>query len=112
MRKRPVTYTSMPGPPKKGNYISEYLHQSVPVPKQKMKQIRITGARVLTSDECIKRMREKEEEKQKKALEAKKEKMQGKEKKLRKLTLPQRKQVETKLQRGAEKGKERLEIHN
>ena len=48
-RKRPRTYDSKPGGSgDTGNYISKYLHQAVVVPKQKKKQIRITGARVLT----------------------------------------------------------------
>ena len=41
------------------------LHQAVVVPKQKKKQIRITGARVLTSEEAIKIMQDKEDEKRK-----------------------------------------------
>ena len=44
-------------------YISKYLHQAVAVPKQKKKQVRITAARVLTSEEAIKIMQDKEDEK-------------------------------------------------
>ena len=40
-------------------YISEYLHQSVPVHKENLKRIRLTGARVLTSDEASASTREK-----------------------------------------------------
>jgi len=45
-RKRPLTHSLKPGPPQKGNYISEYLHQLVPMPKQKNKQMRVSGARI------------------------------------------------------------------
>ena len=34
-------------------YICEYLHQSVPVHKENLKRIRLTGARLLTSDEAF-----------------------------------------------------------
>ena len=63
-RKRSRSYDLKPGRSENtGNYISEYLHQAVVVPKQKKKQIRITGARVLTSEEAIKIMQDKEDEK-------------------------------------------------
>ena len=43
-------------------YISEYLHQSVPVRKENLKR---TGARVLTSDEAIWLVQERDQKKQK-----------------------------------------------
>ena len=46
-------------------YISEYLHQSVPVRKENLKRIRLTGARVLTSDEAIRLVQERDQKKQK-----------------------------------------------
>ena len=46
-------------------YISEYLHQSVPVRKENLKRIRLTGARVLTSDEAIQLVQERDQKKQK-----------------------------------------------
>jgi len=66
-RKRPFTQSSKPGPPQKGNCISEYLHQLVSVPKQKNKQMRISGARV-------KMRQDKEGVKKWKAIEVKKRK--------------------------------------
>ena len=44
-------------------YISEYSHQAIPLPKEKPKRIRITGARVLTSDEAMHIVQEKEDAK-------------------------------------------------
>jgi len=41
---------------KKENYISEYLYQTVPMPKLKKKQIRISGTRVLTKNECMRHL--------------------------------------------------------
>ena len=85
-RKRSRSYGSKPGGPEDtGNYISKYLHQAVVVPKQKKKQIRITGARVLTSEEAIKIMQEKEDEKQEKALEKEKRKQERERKKAQKM---------------------------
>ena len=40
------------------NYISKYLIQEVALPKEKTKQVRVSGARVLTSDECMKIVQE------------------------------------------------------
>ena len=72
-RKRSRLYDSKPGGSEDtGHYISKYLHQAVVVPKQKKKQIRITGTRVLTSEEAIKIMQNKEDEKKEKALEKEK----------------------------------------
>ena len=66
LRKRSRTYDLKPGGSEDtGNYISKYLHQAVVIPKQKKKQIRISGARVLTSEEAIKIMQDKEDEKRK-----------------------------------------------
>ena len=77
-RKRSRTYDLKPGGSEDtGHYISKYLHQAVVVPKQKKKQIRITGARVLTSEEAIKIMQDKEDEKKEKALEKRNEKKRG-----------------------------------
>ena len=73
-RKRPRNFTSKPGPSKAGKYISKYLYQPIAVPKQKKKQIRLGGARVLTSEECIKIMQEKENVKKQKELEIQKRK--------------------------------------
>ena len=55
------------------------MHQAVVVPKQKKKQIRITGARVLTSEEAIKIMQDKDEKKEK-ALEKETKRREGEEK--------------------------------
>ena len=51
------------------NYISKYLIQEVTVPKEKNKQIRVSGARVLTSEECMKIVQEREDTKKEKALQ-------------------------------------------
>lgn len=53
------------GPTGEMEYISEYLHQSVPVRKENLKRIRLTGARVLTSDEAIQLVQERDQKKQK-----------------------------------------------
>ena len=50
------------------------------VPKQKKKQIRITRARVLTSEEAIKIMQDKEDEKKEKVLEKEMKGGEGEEK--------------------------------
>ena len=85
-RKRPRTYNSKPGGPEDtGNYISKYLHQAVVVPKQKKKQIGITGARVLTSEEAIKIMQDKEDEKKEKVLKKEKRKEERERKKAEKM---------------------------
>ena len=57
------------GPTGQTEYISEYLNQAVPLPKEKPKRIRITGARVLTSDEAMRIVQEKEDAKKQKELE-------------------------------------------
>ena len=85
-RKRSRTYDLKPGGSEDtGNYISKYLHQALVVPKQKKKQIRIIGARVLTSEEAIKIMQDKEDEKEEKALEKKKRKEERERKKAEKM---------------------------
>ena len=85
-RKRSRSYDSKPGGSEDtGHYISKYLHQAVVVPKQKKKQIRITGARVLTSEEAIKIMQDKEDEKKEKALEKEKRKEERERKKAEKM---------------------------
>ena len=85
-RKRSRTYDSKPGGSEDtGNYVSKYLHQAVVVPKQKKKQIRITGARVLTSEGAIKIMQDKEDEKKKKTLEKQKRKEERERKKAEKM---------------------------
>ena len=56
------------------------------MPKQKKKQVRISGARVLTNDECIKHLREKETEKQKKEQKLKEKKERKKFEKTRPAT--------------------------
>ena len=53
------------GPTGEMEYISEYLHQSVPVCKENLKRIRLTGARVLTSDEAIRLVQERDQKKRK-----------------------------------------------
>ena len=52
--------------------ISKYLIQ-VTVPKEKTKQVRVSGARVLTSDECMKIEQEREDAKKKRPFNYKKE---------------------------------------
>ena len=85
-RKRSRTYDLKPGGSEDtGHYISKYLHQAVVVPKQKKKQIRITGARVLTSEEAIKIMQDKEDEKKEKVLEKEKRKEKRERKKAEKM---------------------------
>ena len=65
-RKRSRSYDLKPGGSEDtGHYISKYLHQAVVVPKQKKKQVRITGARVLTSEEAIKSCKTKKMKKRK-----------------------------------------------
>ena len=87
-RKRSRTYDLKPGGSEDtGHYISKYLHQAVVVPKQKKKQIRITGARVLTSEEAIKIMQDKEDEKKEKALEKEKRKEERERKKAEKMVV-------------------------
>ena len=54
------------------NYISKYLIQEVALPKEKTKQVRVSGARVLTSDECMKIVQEREDAKKEKALQLQK----------------------------------------
>lgn len=61
-RKRPIVGAKF-GPMGHTEYISEYLHQAVPLPKENPKRIRITGARVLTSDEAMRIVQEKEDAK-------------------------------------------------
>ena len=63
------------------NYISKFLIQEVTVPKQKPKQVRVSGARVLTSDECMKIVQEREDAKKEKALQLQKRKEDRKRKK-------------------------------
>ena len=64
--KRSRSYDLKPGGSEDtGHYISKYLYQAVVVTKQKKKQIRITGARVLTSEEAIKIMQDKKDEEKK-----------------------------------------------
>ena len=72
-RKRPIVGTKL-GPTGETEYISEYLHQAVPVRKENPKRIRLTGARVLTSDEAMQLVRQKEDEKKQKELEKRKTK--------------------------------------
>ena len=87
-RKRPLPYKSRPeGPEDSGKYISKYLHQAVIVPKQKKKLIRLTGARVLTSEEAMKMMQEKQDAKQKQALEKEKRKEERERKKAEKMAV-------------------------
>ena len=45
------------------NYISKFLIQEVTVPKEKTKQVRVSGARVLTSDKCMKIVQERKKKK-------------------------------------------------
>ena len=66
LNRRSRSYDLKPGGSEDtGHYISKYLHQAVVVTKRKKKQIRITGARVLTSEEAIKIMQDKKDEERK-----------------------------------------------
>ena len=64
-------------------YISKYLVQFVPnaKPKNKEKPVRISGARVLTSDTCASLLKEREEKKQKENEEKEKRKLLREQKK-------------------------------
>ena len=57
-------------------YISECLHQAVPVGSENTKRIRLTGARVLTNDEAMQIVQEKENKINKKQLEKGKRKVE------------------------------------
>ena len=80
-RKRPIVGTKF-GPEGESDYISEYLHQAIPLRKENPKRIRLTGARVLTSDKAMqekedaKKQKEVEKEKRKKEREIKKKQNQ------------------------------------
>ena len=65
-------------------YISKYLVQFVPnaKPKNKEEVVRISGARVLTSDRCAAILKEREEKKQKEKEEKEKRKLMREQKKL------------------------------
>lgn len=93
------------------NYISKYLIQEVTVPKEKNKQVRVSGARVLTSDECMKIVQEREDAKKEKALQLQKRKEERNEKKRKQETS---KQEISKQKKGAPstkgKGKKRLRM--
>lgn len=82
-RKRPIAGTKF-GPTGEREYISEYLHQAVPGCKETPKRIRLTGARVLTSDEAMQLVQQKEDEKKQKQLEIEKRKAEKKQKQLEK----------------------------
>ena len=62
------------------------MYQPIAVPKQTKKQIRLSGARVLTSEQCIKIMKEKENAKKEKALEIQRRKDERERKKREKAT--------------------------
>lgn len=70
-RKRPIGGTKL-GPTGETEYISKYLYQAVPVRRESPKRIRLTGARVLTSDEAMQLVQEREDEKKQKQLEKEK----------------------------------------
>lgn len=72
-RKRPIMGTKL-GPTGETEYISKYLYQAVPVHRENPKRIRLTGARVLTSDEAMQLVQEREDEKKQKQLEKEKRK--------------------------------------
>ena len=94
-RKRPIVGAKF-GPTGQTEYISEYLHQAVPLPKEKPKRIRITGARVLTSDEAMRIVQEKEDAKKQKELEKEKRKKEREMKKKQKQKQKQKKGSKTK----------------
>ena len=71
------------------NYISKYLIQEITVPKEKNKQVRVSGARVLTSEECMKIVQEREDAKKEKALQLQKRKEERNEKKRKQETSKQ-----------------------
>ena len=82
-RKRPIAGTKI-GPTGEKEYISEYLHQAVPINKETPKRIRLTGARVLTNDEAMQLVQQKEDEKKQKQLEKEKRNAERKRKQLEK----------------------------
>ena len=96
----------MPGPGKAGKYISKYLHQPIAIPKQTKKQIRLSGARVLTSEQCIKIMKEKENAKKEKELEIQRRKDVRERKKREKAT------KEKKTTQNTQKGKGKAAVEN
>ena len=104
-RKRKHQRPVVLGPPvldKQKNYISKYLIQEVTVPKQKTKQVRVSGARVLTSDECMKIVQEREDAKKEKALQMQKRKEEREAKKRKQETS---KEGKSKQNKGTPKGK-------
>ena len=97
-RKRPIVGTKF-GPEGETDYISEYLHQAIPLCKENPKRIRLTGARVLTSDEAMRIVQEKEDAKKQKELEKEKRMKEREMKKKQKKTKNKKKQ-----QKGAKLG--------
>ena len=89
-RKRPIVGTKF-GPEGESDYISEYLHQAIPLRKENPKRIRLTGARVLTSDEAMRIVQEKEDVKKQKELEKEKRKKEREMKKKQKQNQKQKK---------------------
>ena len=100
----------MPGPGKAGKYISKYLHQPIAIPKQTKKQIRLSGARVLNSEQCIKIMKEKENAKKEKELEIQRRKDVRERKKREKAT--KEKKTTQNTQKGKGKGKGKAAVEN
>lgn len=82
-RKRPIAEMKF-GPTGETEYISDYLHQAVPIRKENNKKIRLTGARVLTSEEAMQIVQQKEDERKQKQLEMEKRKEERKQKQLEK----------------------------
>ena len=75
-RKRPIIGTKF-GPTRQTEYISEYLHQAVPFPKEKPKRVRITGARVMKRRQKTERIRKRKKEEGKRSKAKTKEREQN-----------------------------------